>query len=138
MDNVRSMFLISFGFHNPFNQIALLLGGVNIVLTIVYVVKLIVKRHSDTIRNMDNGINIILFLSLCMILSAFSQTFHGIYKAVNSVATRGTDDPVVMFQGVMESITPFMYIGFVCSFNMVCWFLLRAFHRLQLKKQITE
>ncbi|MFC1650802.1 hypothetical protein ACFL2X_04465 [Candidatus Latescibacterota bacterium] len=134
MEHVVSLFRSSFNSHCPFNVLALILGGINIVLSIIYTIKLSVKNHSDKIREMENGINIILFLSLCMSLSVFFQPFYGIYRALGSLGRSGTDDPFVAIEGIMQAFTPFIYIGFVCSFNLICWFFLRAYHRLKVKR----
>jgi hypothetical protein len=127
------LFLAAFGIsQNPFNTMSLLLGAANIVLVIAYAVKLFVTENPEMIAKMENGINIILLLCFFMLFFVFVDPIYDMNRAFESIAKSGTNDPMVVVGGLIQTSLPFIIIGPIFSFNLICWFCLRMFQKRQL------
>jgi len=125
---------ISLCFSNPFGVLAIVLAAVNLALSLFFLFKLITRKGREQLTGMDHGINSILMICLVMVFFTLITPLYDMFRASLSLAEAGTGDPRVIFQGLIEYIVPIHINLAVCSFFLIVWFLLRAFHRLKLEK----
>ncbi len=128
------MHLISLCFSNPFGIVNAVLAAVNLALSIFFLYTLITRKNSDRLTGIGHGINSILLICLVMIFFTFIAPFYDMIKASLSLAEAGSGDPRVFFRGIIDFIFPIHFTLAVCSFFLIVWFLLSAFHRIKLEK----
>ena len=121
-------------FLNPFGVVNAVLAAVNLALSLIFLNRLISRKGREQLIGMDHGINGILLICLTMIFFTFMAPFYDMFRAYSSVASAGTADPRVFISGIVEFIVPIHFNLAACSFFLIVWFLLRAFHRLKFEK----
>ncbi|MFC1693352.1 hypothetical protein ACFL1R_07600 [Candidatus Latescibacterota bacterium] len=123
------MIHIVFNIHHPLNIVAYVLADINLVLSLIYMVRLFKAQDHNQIKGMDRGINSILLVCFFMLFFAFFDPIIGLIRALFSIARSGTGDPRVVAGGIIDTFVPLFIIVWLCSFFLIVWFLLRAYHR---------
>jgi len=118
-----------FDFGQPFYLLTFVLAVVNLILVIVSIVKLFTYKDFNRIKSMECGINSIVLVCFFMLFFVSFEPIYQLMRAYMSVALAGTADPKVMIGGVIAVLIPANIVLLVCSFFLISWFFLRAYHR---------
>ena len=118
-----------FDLGQPFYFLTFVLAVINLILLIVYIVKLSTYKDFNRIKGIDRGINSILLVCFFMLFFVSFEPIFRLIRAYMSIALAGTADPKVIIGGLIAVLLPANIVFLVCSFFLICWFFLRAYHR---------
>lgn len=127
---MRAMAFLS----GPFFILNGILIVVNLTLAVINLFKLLSRKSSEKLAGMDRGINCILLICFIMIFFTYMDPIFGLIRANFSIASAGTGDPRVILSGIVKFLLPMNINLAFCSFFLIVWFLLRAYHRLILEQ----
>jgi hypothetical protein len=118
----------------PFGMLTVILGFINMVISLRYAVELLILGRTDRIKGMDRGIDSILLVTFVMLFCTFIDPIFDTIRAYSSVAVASSGDPKVVLAGLIQFFLPMIFSLLLCSFFFIVWFILRARYRQLLER----
>ena len=102
----------------------LIIAIVILVLTITKGIQLYAKKENA--KQLENGVNAILFWGAFSLVLGFFAHFHGVYLAMQAIKAANDISPAIVAGGYAVSLITILTGLFLFMFSAIIWFLYRT------------
>ena len=102
----------------------LIIAIVILVLTITKGIQLYAKKENN--KQLENGVNAILFWGAFSLVLGFFAHFHGVYMAMQAIKAANDISPAIVAGGYAVSLITILTGLFLFMFSAIIWFLYRT------------
>ena len=102
----------------------LIIAIVILVLTITKGIQLYAKKENN--KQLENGVNAILFWGAFSLVLGFFAHFHGVYLAMQAIKAANDISPAIVAGGYAVSLITILTGLFLFMFSAIIWFLYRT------------
>ena len=117
------------------NILVAILGILNLLIAITCISRMLSIKIKKHLISIDREINSILIICFIIIFFTFLDPIYDVIKFY-SPANSWNTDPRVMIQGVIQFLFPMVFSLLISSFFIIVWFLLRAYNKLIIKREL--